>query len=317
MQKNALMNCYIKWIQELLLSLEKLRLADYLEQWLKDYAYLNVSPSTADGYASIIHNHIIPSLGKSILTQLKPEKIQKYYSDKLNNGRCDGEGGLNPMTVKHHHVCLHTALQNAVKLGLLIRNPADAVTPPHTRRTEMNIMNECDIHIFLEYAKSTQYYALFYTALFTGMRRSELLGLRWQDVDLLLLQLSVNRSLHQLANREIVFKQPKTEKSRRQIALSPSTALVLGDHRNNQEQLRKLHGLTLSDNDLVFSQDDGKPLLPNSVSHAWEKISETNRFKGYPITRCKAYSCFFDVKAGYTPENSSRAFRSFNHIDNS
>ncbi len=281
----------------------KTTLADYLEQWLKDYAYQNVSPSTADGYASIIHNHIIPSLGKSILTQLKPEKIQKYYSDKLNNGRCDGEGGLNPMTVKHHHICLHTALQHAVKVGMLIRNPVDATTSPRPGHTEMQTMNEKDIHIFLEYAKSTQYYALFYTALFTGMRRSELLGLRWQDVDLLLLQISVNRSLHQLSDKKLVFRQPKTEKSRRSIALTPSSAGVLREYYEEQNRQRQALGYDpLEDDDSVFCHYDGKPLLPNTVRHVWEKLAKRTGLKGIRLHDARHTHASLMLKQGIHPK---------------
>ena len=85
-------------------------------------------------------------------------------------------------------------------------------------------------------------------------------------------QLYVNRTLHQLKTGEIIYRQPKTEKGRRQIALSPSTALVLKEHRDNQEQLIQAQGLMLNDDDLVFSQFDGKSLLPNTVTHAWIKL---------------------------------------------
>ena len=156
---------------------------------------------------------------------------------------------------------------------MIARNPADAVDVPKVERREMKVMSEANIHIFLEYAKSTPYYALFYTALFTGMRRSELLGLRWSDVDLLLCQISVNRTLHQLHNRDIIFRQPKTDKGRRLIALSPSTILVLREYKERQEKLMQSLRLTLTDDNLVFSQYDGKPLLPDSITQAWRKLA--------------------------------------------
>jgi len=176
----------------------KITVADYLRQWLRDYAYMNLAPCTAEGYDSIISRHLIPSFGMIPLTQLRPEVIQRYISDKVSSGRADRKGGLTARTVRLHIVCLHTALQNAIKMGTLFRNPVDAVTIPRAERHEMHTMSETDIHLFLEMAQRSQYYALFYTAIFTGMRRSELLALRWQDVDLLLLQVSINRSLHQV-----------------------------------------------------------------------------------------------------------------------
>lgn len=147
-----------------------------------------------------------------MLNQLKPEHIQRYYTEKLASGRCDGKGTLSPRTVRHHHVTLHNALEKAVKWGLLSRNPADAVNSPRCHRPEWNILNKDDIHTVLEAAKKTPYYALFYVAIFTGMRRSEILALRWSDIDLLLCQVYVTRTLHHLRGGSIVFRAPKTAK---------------------------------------------------------------------------------------------------------
>lgn len=251
----------------------KTTLAEYLEGWLRDYAWPNLSPRSAEGYEYIVRNQVIPSLGHITLTQLKPEHLQRLYSSKLAAGRADGKGGLSARTVHYIHVTLHKALKMALKIGLIVRNPAEAVEPPHIQHREMRTMNESDVQVFLESAKATPYHALFYLALFTGMRRSELLALRWSDTDLLLCQLSVSRSIHQLHNGAIIFRQPKTERSRRTISLSPSTAIVLREHRAQQEQMKQSSGLAISEADLVFSQYDGKPLLPDSITHAWNKLA--------------------------------------------
>ena len=113
-------------------------------------------------------------------------------------GRRDGKGGLSPRTVRHHHVTLHTALQSAVKWGFLTRNPAGSVDAPRPRRQEMHTLDEDGMATFLEAARETPYYALFYLALYTGMRRSELLALRWSDTDVDLAKLWVTRSFHRL-----------------------------------------------------------------------------------------------------------------------
>ncbi len=252
----------------------KTTLGEFLERWLNEYAWPNLAPRTAEGYESITRQHLIPQLGNITLTQLKPEHIQRYYSEKLSGGRCDGKGGLSPRTVRHHHVTLHKALQCAVKWRLLSRNPADTIDLPHCQRSEMRIMDEEDIHVFLEAAESTPYYALFHMALFTGMRRSELLALRWCDIDLLLCQAYVTRTLHHLRDGNIVYRAPKTAKGRRMIALPPSTALILGEHKEKQEATRVQLGIPLKDEDLVFSDLNGRPLLPDTVSHAWTKLAK-------------------------------------------
>jgi len=281
----------------------KATMTEYLRQWLRDYAYTNLAPHTAEGYDSIISRHLIPSLGVIPMTQLRPEMIQRYISDKLSQGRADGKGGLTARTVRHHIACLRTALQNAVRMGMLVRNPVDAVIIPRPERHEMRTMNETDIHLFLEMAQRTQYYALFYTAIFTGMRRSELLALRWQDVDLLLLQVSVNRSLHQIKGGRIVFRQPKTEKSRRLIALTPSTASLLQVYRNSQNILRESLGYPkLTETNLVFCQYDGKPFLPNTVTHNWIKLVRRAGLSGIRLHDARHTHASLMLKKGIHPK---------------
>jgi integrase len=276
---------------------------DYLKRWLGEYAHTNLSPKTAEGYESIIYRHLIPALGVIPLAQLRPEMIQRYIGDKLTHGRAIGQGGLSSSTVRHHIICLHTARQHAVKMGILIRNPVDAVTIPRAQRHDMRTMSESDIHIFLEMARPTQYYALFYVLLFTGIRRSELLALRWQDVDLLLLQISVNRSLHQLRGGKIIFRQPKTEKSRRLIALTPSTATILREHYDYQNKQRESLGYpTLTDNDLVFCQYDGKPLIPNTVTHNWIKLVRRSGLNGIRLHDARHTHASLMLKQGIHPK---------------
>jgi len=244
----------------------KTTLAEYLERWLSDYAKPNLSPRGYERYESIARVHLIPSLGGILLTQLRPEHLQKHYTAKLNNG-------LSALTVKYLHTVIHKALQTAVKWGLVNRNVADGVDVPRARHNEMQTWDEYDITRFLEAAKDTPYYALFYTALFTGMRRSELLGLSWQDVDFLFCQVSVTRGLHYLKDGSYVFTQPKSAKSRRTIALSPSAILTLKEHKEKQEVIRASLGILLKDDDLVFSTPEGKPLRPNTVSRAWTMLA--------------------------------------------
>jgi len=273
----------------------KITLADYLKQWLKDYCWANLAPRTAEGYESIVHCHLIPSLGQIPLTQLKPEHLQHVYSNKL-------AAELSHRTVRYIHVTLHKALQDAVRLGIIVRNPADAVKPPKVQRQEIRTMSESDIHIFLEFAKSTPYYALFFLALFTGMRRSELLALRWSDVDLILCQLSVTRALHQLQDGSRIFRQPKTAKGRRLISLSPSTTSLLIEHREQQEEMRQALGSTLTEDDLVFCHEDGKPLLPNSVSHAWTKLARRTGLKGIRLHDARHTHASLMLKQGIHPK---------------
>ena len=196
---------------------------------------------------------------------MKPEHLQKHYAAGLNKG-------LSAQTVRYHHAVIHIALQTAVKWGLINRNVADAVDPPRFKRSTMQTWSENEVNCFLEVAKESHYYRLFYTALFTGMGRGELLALRWQDVDFIYSQIYVNRSLHQLRNGSYIFTQPKSEKSRRTIAMSSSLFLVLSEYRKVKETEALLLGQAVNETDLVFCNSD-KPFRPNTATYAWERIA--------------------------------------------
>ena len=275
---------------------------DFLRQWLRDYAWPNLAPRTSESYEHIVNQHLIPSLGSLPLSQLTPQHLQQYYGEKLASGRLDGKAELSARTVRSHHTALHNALQSAVKWGLLSRNPADGVDPPRFSPHEIQTLDEADMHTLLEAARSTPYYALFYTALYTGMRRSELLALRWGDVDLDLAQISVIRTLHQLRDGALIFRPPKTAKARRMIALPPSAALVLREHKQNQEGLRILLGVPSQGDDLVFCQADGKPLLPNTVTHAWVRLVRRIGLTGVRLHDSRHSHATIMLKQGIHPK---------------
>lgn len=280
----------------------KTTLAEYLEKWLKEYVWSNLAPRTAEGYESIVRCHLIPTLGNLSLSQLKPEHLQKYYSQKLSDGRYNGKGALNQTTVSHHHTCLHRALKMAVRWGLISRNPADAVTPPRLQHSEMRTMNEDELQVLLKIAKKTPYHALFYMALFTGMRRSELLAIRWCDLELLLCQVYVTRSLHRLHDGSLIFRQPKTAKGRRMISLSPSLAVVLKEYKEKQTLERAMLGTVLKDDDLVFSTLEGKPLLPDTISHVWTKIVKRAGLKHFRLHDARHTHASLMLKQGAHPK---------------
>jgi len=243
-------------------SPSKVTLAGHLDRWLTDYVKPSLAPRTAEGYQYIVLRYVAPALGSIPLTRLKGIDLQRYYARLLADG-------LSPQTVRHHHTLIHKALTTARKWGEVDVNVADGVELPRVSRREMAVWTESEVARFLEAAQATPYYALFYAALFTGARRSELLALRWGDVDLLLGQIRVVRGLHHLKTGEYVFSAPKSAKSRRTVALTPSTISVLRDHRHTQSPIR-----LVDDDSLVFAGVDGSPVRPNTVTRAWTILAE-------------------------------------------
>lgn len=259
---------------------DKVRVASFLDEWLRDYVWPLLSAETAQAYDTMVRKHVVPDLGKIALQKLNPAHLQSYYTKKLTSGRRDGKGGLSPRTVRHHHGLIHGALESAVKMQLVPRNVADSVDAPKFRSKEMRTFKQQDMMAFLESVKETEYYPIFYVALFTALRRSELLALRWSDLDLDLGFITMNRSIHHLEDLSFVFQEPKTPKSRRQVPLSPSTSIVLRRHRETQRAARLMIDHPVGDSDLVFCKWDGKPLLPHSVSQAWRRLVRKAGFHG-------------------------------------
>lgn len=238
----------------------RLRLGEFLEQWLHDYAESHVSPTTLRTYQDIVRVHVIPALGHVPLSRLSPHSIQRYLSEKLREGR------LSPTTLQHHYRILHEALGHAVRWGSLVRNPCELVDNPKRRHVEMRVLDEEQVRLFLAEAKrSSQYYCLYLTAILTGMRQGELLGLRWKDVDFTLETVSIQQTFYRLG-KQALFKEPKTQKSRRTVSLSPVLVEELRRLRNAQGDQRKRFGSAYQDNGLVFCQPNGMPLHGNNIN---------------------------------------------------
>jgi integrase len=273
----------------------KLTLAPYLEKWLVDYAKPKLSTRSYERYSDILKRYIIPKLGRIPLWQLTPDQLQGLYSEWEDKG-------LSNATVRYHHAVIHNALRSAVKWGMIGRNVCDALEVPRKCRVEKQIWNEAEITQFLEFVKDNQYYQLFYLALFSGMRRSELLGLRWGDLDLLLGQIHVTRGLQQLKDSSLIFTQPKTEKSRRTIALPPSATIMLRDYRNGRALALALKGKALIDNDLVFMRDNGKPIRPNTITYAWKNLVKRSGLKPIHFHDCRHSHASIMLAKGVQPK---------------
>lgn len=258
----------------------KLTTGSLLEQWLRDYAATHVRAKTLEAYHQRAR-HLIEGLGSIHLAELRPDHIHAYYSAKLVGGRRDGKGGgLSPGTLIKHHNLLSEALSHAVKWGLLVRNVAEAVDPPRPVRKEMRSLSWSEVHQLLEGCKGTPWHSIFHTLVWTGMRRSELLALRWKDLDLLLATGRVSRALHQLSDGTFIYEKPKSAKGRRTIALSPASCIELNAHRDRQQAEAELLGLEISEENLVFGHPDGSPRAPSTLTLAHRRLTKRVGFAG-------------------------------------
>lgn len=244
----------------------KFTVGAFLERWLQDYAQGAVRPTTLDSYRYLIERHIAPALGRIPLGALKPLDLQRFYAEKLKSGRLDGRGGLSARSVQYIHGLLRESLGSAVKWELISRNPAEAVNPPRQDRREMQVLDIGDVQAFLEVARGTRFYALWMLDVTTGLRRGELLGLRWQDVDLEAGILTVRQTLVCLRGKILIQPRAKTQKSIRVVSLPEMTLAALRDHQTQQLDERTFFGPDYEDHGLVFCSPEGRPVDPNNLA---------------------------------------------------
>jgi integrase len=252
-----------------------------VDEWLPAVRPPRVRPSTWDSYRMAVERHIVPALGDVILQRLTPAHLTAFYRALLDDGRRDGRGGLAPKTVRNVHGVLHAAFRDAVRWGYLPRNVAAGADLPKGMAPEMRVWSPEQLRAFLEHVRSDTLYAAWLLFATTGMRRGEVAGLRWPDVDLEAARISPRRP-RVVVNYEVVVSEPKTAKGRRSLALDPATVAALREHRTRQLEQRLAVGPRWQDSGLVFTWPDGRPIHPHRFSKWFEQHT---RAAGLPRIR--------------------------------
>jgi integrase len=247
----------------------KTTLAQFLDRWLDDVKS-RVSPRTHERYCEIVRKNIVPALGTVFLTKLRPAQISAVYSRALTSGRRDGKGGLAPTTVVYMHRLIKQALGQAVRWELLARNAADAVDPPKVERGTLTTYDMTQTVKLLEELRESRLRLPVLLGVMCGLRRGEIVALRWGHVDLAAGKMMVVESAEQTA-AGIRYKPPKSGRGRT-VALSATVTAELRQHRLAQaEELLGL-GVRQSDTTFVYTRQDGEPMQPRSLSQMWSTI---------------------------------------------
>ncbi len=215
--------------------------------------------------------YIVPRLGSRPLQDLTPAEIEHFYAKLRSNGRRSGPGGLAPKTVKNVHGILRKALGDAMRLGKLARNPADHAESPKVTRGKMRVWTPEQLRHFLMHMQADRLYSTYLLAASTGMRRSELLGLPWEALDLERGRLSVRQTLVVIKGRPIIRPLTKTSSSRRTIALDPGSVEELDKWRGRQLLERLEWGDAWRDMGLVFTREDGSSINPDWWSRTFKR----------------------------------------------
>jgi integrase len=240
---------------------DNLTVGEYLDRWLNDSVRDTVRQRTWERYEQFVRVHLTPALGKIKLAKLTPAHVRGLYRDKLNSG-------LAPRTVLHIHRAFSKALKQAAADGLIPRNPAAPVKPPQPRGEEIRPLNREQIRVLFDAASGDRLEALYIVAVTAGLRRGELQGLKWDDLDLEAGMLQVRRTCSEPKGGHI-FEAPKSGKGRN-IRLTQSAVAALRIHRRRQLEERMYKADLWQEQGLVFPSTVGTPLWGGNLNRAFK-----------------------------------------------
>jgi integrase len=245
----------------------------WLEEWLSLCVLRGLRQTSVESYRTAIALYVPTDLSERKMRSIRPQHLTGVYRDMLTDGRRDGRGGLSSRTVRYVHAILQRAFADAVRHGVLNSNPALAADAPSrvaARSPVFPTWTPAELRDFLLSARGDEHYAAFHLAAATGLRRSELLGLRWCDIDLERNELRVLQTVVVTGNR-VDIGLPKTHRSRRVVALDRRTVAVLREHRRVAAGRSEADGEVFSSQALVFSGRDGGPIHPALFTYYFQR----------------------------------------------
>lgn len=249
----------------------KITVGEWLHTWLYDYKKDTVKQKTFEGYETLIRVHLIPAFSKIPLKRLTVDHVQKLISAKIKEG-------LSSRTIRYMNTLLHGALRQAVSNGLLVRNVSEAVVLPERQQKERKFLTADEQNKLIESLKEEQQGFILLFALSTGLRRGELLALRWSNYDTENGYITIKENLSRLKGTDgkthLTFTTPKTASSRRTIPLLPEIVKMLDEHHRTQILKRLKAGQLWENNDLIFCTDFGKPIEPRNLRRVLERACE-------------------------------------------
>jgi integrase len=237
---------------------------DYIVEFMDSHAKQVLRQRSFDNHLVVINKHIIPELGSLKLSKVTPAQIQKFYNKK-------SEEGLSADYVKYMHSVLRKSFNQAVKWGFINKNVIDLAEPPRLSSKDINTWSLDEATSFLNYTRDKRFHIVYLLAIYTGMRKGEILGLRWKDVDLDKGKVSIRQTLSG-TTKGLIFQEPKTKGSKRLISITSEVVAELKKHKLEQNKNKLKLGPAYEDFDLVACIETGKPLEPRNLTRHFTRM---------------------------------------------
>ncbi len=253
-------------------------------QWLPS-AKQTLRPSTYSSYERNIILHVLPIIGGTRVQDLTAPMLNEVYRQV---GECSPSTGnaLSSKSIRHIHTTLRKALADGMRWGLVERNAAELADPPPLKRKEMNTWTVAECQTFLAHIADYENEPLFVLALTTGMRRGEICGLRWRDIDFRAARLSVRQTLNSV-EYGLVFGEPKSARSRRSVPLPDLALGHLRRQRRRQQCWQEFIGRGWPDHGLVFTYEDGRPVHPDALSDSFKRMVKSSGLRRIRLHDCR------------------------------
>ncbi len=278
---------------------DRMTMRRFLEKWLTECvegAMSTLRPNTRVSYASLTRNHLIPGLGHHLMAKLSPVHVQAFLTAKSSEKikGADDDARLSPRTVRYILILLRRSLRQAMRWGLVARNVATLVDPPRMQRREAQALTMEEATALLASVKANRLRALFTVAVALGLRRGEIVGLRWEHVDLKTGVLRVREQLQRVrhvrnAAKEIVERkglvvsEPKSDKSRRTLRIPSHLVDELREHKARQTAERLAAGPAWSDTGYAFTTETGAPLDGRNLLRRWQTSLKASGLPAMPF----------------------------------
>ena len=299
--KNWANEMEIKKQNGLIINQKNYTIKKLFEEWLEEYAS-NKSPTTFDGYKMIVRSHINPALGDLKLEDINARHIKKYLKTKEKNGNKNNSQGLSTTTLRQHYHIFSSAFKYARKWDLMTNNPLRKIEPPKKSKYKAKALSKDQVDKLLNTAKKTNLwiYRFIYTAFSTGVRRGEILGLRWPDINIDENKIFIRNTIVKTQNNSALEKIPKSSEGIRPILISEKLTNIF--KKMKKSQIEKGNYSDSNNKKYVFCMNDGRKVKPRTAYNRYNKIFKKANLNQFNLQSLRHTHATFLLQANVHPK---------------